>query len=204
MPRIAHRGQGLVLLAVMTLAGAVAARPVSAQAGGAAADLAKIKAGLKKYEDPFAAVMDGYYSTVGCVIIEQAGAPGHIAYKPGGMGVHFINLNLVSPVVDPAKPQGLLYEPHGGKLTLTGAEWFVPLATGVKKRPTLLGHPFNGPMMGHPPLLPMGLTHYDLHVWLYKPNPLGMFEPTNPDVKCTGEAYRVVEVAPMLVAEPKP
>ena len=126
------------------------------------------------------------------------------AYKPGGMGVHFINLNLVSPVVDPAKPQGLLYEPHGGKLTLTGAEWFVPLATGVKKRPTLLGHPFNGPMMGHPPLLPMGLTHYDLHVWLYKPNPLGMFEPTNPDVKCTGEAYRVVEVAPMLVAEPKP
>ena len=110
MPRIAHRGQGLVLLAVMTLGGAVAARPVSAQTGGAAADLAKIKAGLKKYEDPFAAVMDGYHSTVGCVIIEQAGAPGHIAYKPGGMGVHFINLNLVSPVVDPAKPQGLQAE----------------------------------------------------------------------------------------------
>ena len=84
------------------------------------------------------------------------------------------------------------------------AEWFVPLSTGVKARPTLWGRPFDGPMMGHPPLVPMELTHYDLHVWLYKPNPLGTFAPTNPEVKCTGHPYRLVEEAPALVPEPKP
>ena len=59
-------------------------------------------------------------------------------------------------------------------------------------------------MTGHPPLLPMELTDYDLHVWLYKPNSLGTFAPTNPAVTCAGHPYRLVEEAPMLVAEPKP
>ncbi|HYC33553.1 MAG TPA: hypothetical protein VEB59_14790 [Gemmatimonadales bacterium] len=111
---------------------------------------------------------------------------------------------MVGPVPDPAKPPVLLYEPDGDKLRLTGAEWFVPLATGVKERPKLWGRAFEGPMMGHPPLLPMELTHYDLHVWLYKPNPLGTFAPTNPDVTCKGHPYRLVEEAPMLAPEPKP
>jgi hypothetical protein len=50
----------------------------------------------------------------------------------------------------------------------------------------------------------MDMHHYDLHVWLYKPNPLGIFAPTNPSVKCTGHPYRLVEEAPELVPEPKP
>jgi hypothetical protein len=183
---------------------AVAQAPAAAETKAAAADLAAIRAALKKYEDPYVAVHDGYFSSVGCVEIGKPGAPGHVAYKPGGMGIHFINMSLVGPVPDPSKPPVLLYEPVGDKLRLTGAEWFVPLATGVKGRPTLWGQPFDGPMMGHPPLLPMDLTHYDLHVWLYKKNPLGMFAPTNPEVKCAGHPYQIVEEAPMLVAEPKP
>ena len=59
-------------------------------------------------------------------------------------------------------------------------------------------------MTGHPPLLDMAMSHYDLHVWLYKPNPLGTFAPTHPGVKCTGHPYRLVEEAPELVPEPKP
>jgi hypothetical protein len=167
-------------------------------------DLAAIRAALKKYEDPYVAVHDGYFSTVGCVVIDKPGGAGQVAYKPGGMGIHFLNMSLVGPVPDPNKPPVLLYEPVGDKLRLTGAEWFIPLATGVKERPTLWGQAFDGPMMGHPPLLPMELTHYDLHVWLYKPNPLGMFASTNPAVTCKGHPYRLVEEAPMLVAESKP
>ena len=161
--------------------------------------LSEVAAALKKYEDPYAAVHDGYFSTVGCVVFEKGGAGGQVPYKPGGMGIHFINTALIGPVPDPAKPQVLLYEPDGDKLRLTGAEWFVPLATGVKERPKLWGRPFDGPMTGHPPLLPLAMSHYDLHVWLYKSNPLGPFAPTNPAVTCKGYPYRLVEEAPMMV-----
>jgi hypothetical protein len=50
--------------------------------------------------------------------------------------------------------------------------------------------------------MPAGLSHYDLHVWLFKPNPHGLFSPTNPDVKCGGYAYTVAEEAPKLVPVP--
>jgi len=180
----------------------ISAPPVVAQTRADGPEISAARAALKKYEDPYVAVHDGYYSSVGCVVIGHAGAPGHVPYKVGGMGIHFINMANVGPVPDPSKPPVLIYEPAGDKLRLVAAEWFVPLSTGVKQRPTLWGHPFDGPMMGHPPLLPMDLTHYDLHVWLYKPNSLGTFSPTNPDVTCADHPYRIVEEAPMLVPDP--
>ena len=111
------------------------------------------------------------------------------AVSQGAMGVHFLNEQLVGPVLDPMKPQILLYEPDtSGKLRLTGAEWFVPLAI-AKERPKLFNQDFLGPMEGHEPVMPVELAHYDLHVWLFKNNPEGMFAPTNPAVKCTGYSY---------------
>ena len=105
---------------------------------------------------------------------------------------------------DPMQPAILLYEPVGGTLRLVGAEWFVPLATGVKDRPTVLGRPLDGPMMGHEPLMPGGLHHYDLHVWLWKENPAGLFSPTNPAVRCDGYGQSLAEEAPPIVSHPKP
>ena len=188
---------------VFAMAGVLPRAALAQKQSAKEPDLTAVRTALKKYEDPYVAVHDGYFSTLGCVVIDQPGAKGHVAYKRGGMGVHFLNGALIGPNPDPAKPQVLIYEPDGDKLKLIAAEWFVPLATGVKSRPALWGRPFDGPMMGHPPLLPHELTHYDLHVWLYKPNKLGMFEPTNPDVTCTGHPYRIVEEAPALVPEPK-
>jgi len=166
--------------------------------------LDRLREALQKYQDPVVAIHDGYFSTLGCIEFERPGEPGHVPYQPGAMGVHFLNVQAIGPVPDPNRPQVLLYEPHGGKLRLVGAEWFVPLATGVKERPRLLNQPFDGPMQGHHPLMPLDMSHYDLHVWLFKPNPRGMFEPTNPAVKCAGYAYRMVEEAPLLVPEPRP
>jgi len=95
-------------------------------------------------------------------------------------------------VPDPLKPAILLYEPVGDKLELVGVEWFIPLATGIKERPQIFGRPFDGPMEGHEPLLPRALHHYDLHVWIFKPNPRGLFAVTNPTVKCpTGGAVHL-------------
>jgi len=125
-----------------------------------------------------------------------------VYYRDGGMGIHFINPALLGPQPDPMKPQFLLYEPEGGKLRLVGAEWFIPLATGVKERPTLFGHAFDGPMEGHEPLMPKDLQHYDLHIWLFKENPAGMFAVVNPTVRYDGYDYAFREEPPMQVAHP--
>lgn len=163
-------------------------------------ELESVRAALEKYQDPVVAVHDGYFSTVGCVTVPEPGGEGRVQYQPGGMGIHFLNMSAVTPEIDPAKPSALLYEPDGDKLKLVGAEWFVPLATGVKERPELHGHPFEGPMQGHHPLMPVELAHYDLHVWLFKSNPLGIFSPTNPDVTCEGADYPLAVEAPLIVA----
>ena len=87
----------------------------------------------------------------------------------------------------------------GGKLQLVAAEWFSPLTPELKGRPELFGRPFDGPMEGHHPLMPHGLHHYDLHVWLWKDNPAGMFSPTNPKIKCPKGPYTFEETAPKIV-----
>ncbi len=152
-------------------------------------ELQRVHAALEKYRDPVVAIHDGYLSTLACINFPNAPLPGHEQYPKGAMGVHFINMQLVSPVLDPMKPPILLYEPDAsGKLRLAGAEWFVPLAI-AKERPKLFNQDFVGPMEGHEPVMPAELAHYDLHVWLFKNNPEGMFAPTNPAVKCTGYSY---------------
>ena len=164
-------------------------------------ELMRAREALDKYKDPVAAVHDGYFSTVGCVTYPKAGIKGQVPYPAGGMGVHFINMGLIGKPLDPTKPQVLVYEPVGGKLRLVAAEWFVPVSPEVKERPQLFGKPFDGPMEGHHPLMPHALHHYDLHVWLWKDNPAGMFAPTNPNVKCPkGAAYTLEEVAPRIVS----
>ena len=198
-------GPILQVFAVALVLASWAWRPAAAHAGknsGASAklpaDLAQARAGLEKYQDPIAAVRDGYFSTLACVEY-QKGAAGHMQYTPGGMGVHFINLQAIGPKLDPARPQVLIYEPVGGRLRLAAAEWFMPTAVASGSRPTIFGQALQGPMEGHEPLQPQGLHHYDLHVWLWKENPAGVFSATNPAVKCPKGSYSFTEKAPKIV-----
>jgi len=162
-------------------------------------ELEQVRAALDKYQDPILAVHDGYFSTVGCVEYPAGGHEGTMPYAPGGMGVHFLNLQLIGPTLDPAKPQVLIYEPDGDKLRLVAAEWFVPVQAAGGTRPTIFGKQLEGPMEGHHPLMPEGLHHYDLHVWLWKTNAAGVFAPTNPAIKCPKQGYSFDEKAPKLV-----
>ena len=162
-------------------------------------ELEKVRAALDKYNDPILAVHDGYFSSVGCVEYPKGGQEGTMQYAPGGMGVHFLNLQLIGPTLDPAKPQVLIYEPDGDKLRLVAAEWFVPVQAAGGTRPVIFGKELQGPMEGHHPLMPEGLHHYDLHVWLWKTNPAGVFAPTNPAIKCPKQGYSFEEKAPKLV-----
>lgn len=171
---------------MVTLACALASTSAAGVEPALPAELEATRAALEKYRDPVAAVNDGYFSTLGCV-----------HYAEGGMGVHFLNVGLIGPEPDPMAPQILIYEPDAdGTLHLVAAEWFVPLATGVQGRPELFGQPFEGPMEGHVPLMPKELHHYDLHVWLFKENPDGLFHTVNPEVECDGKPYGLLEEPP--------
>ena len=152
--------------------------PAAAQQSAPPPSVDSVRALLARYRDPIVAVHDGYLSTVAC-----------IAFPEGAMGVHFINVQTVGPKPDPSKPQVLIYEPAGDSLRLVAAEWFVPLATGVTEAPVLFGETFDGPMDGHQPVMPHDLRHYDLHVWLFKDNPRGMFGAVNPAVNCARHPF---------------
>lgn len=167
---------------------AVAGHPSPASA--LTPELAAVKAALGKYKDPIAAIRDGYLSTMGCIDFPRGAMEGSISYPPGAMGVHFLNMANIGPKLDPMKPQILLYEPVNGRLQLTGAEWFVPVQVAGGKAPMIFGQTLAGPMDGHAPVMPASLRHYDLHVWLWKNNPKGIFASTNAAVKCAaGSPY---------------
>ena len=141
---------------------------------GTGADLAEMRRDLARYGDVGVALTAGYVPVSPCEVSPA-----------GGMGIHYLNPALVGST-DPAAPAVLLYEPTAdGGLRLLGAEWFAVDAdqdlTTDDDRPSLLGRPFDGPMLGHGPDMPV---HYDLHVWLYEANPAGVFAPWNPRVDC--------------------
>jgi hypothetical protein len=189
-----------VMLSLVHVSSATAqARAAAGTLPAVSPELERVRAALDKYHDPILAVHDGYFSTLGCVEYPDGGGEGTMQYAPGGMGVHFLNLQLIGPTLDPAKPQVLIYEPDGNKLRLVAAEWFTPVQAATQGQPTIFGVQLQGPMEGHHPLMPAGLHHYDLHVWLWKTNPAGIFSATNPSVKCPKGAYSFAERAPKLV-----
>lgn len=114
------------------------------------------------------------------------------------MGIHYLNVpRTMDLTVNASEPELLLYEPtRNGKKRLVGVEYFVPvISNGApwfdqntpppvvdNPAPVLFGATFNGPMPGHEPGMPW---HYDLHVWIWKHNPSGLFAPFNPNVQCS-------------------
>ncbi|HEY4671246.1 MAG TPA: hypothetical protein VIG78_04180 [Gemmatimonadaceae bacterium] len=185
-----------LMLAVVT---AIVVAPNVAQAQASAVtsasmspDLEAARAALSKYSDPVVAIRDGYLSTLACVDFPEPVTDGPVSYPAGAMGVHFLNAANIGPQLDPTKPQILIYEPVGDKLVLAGAEWFVPAQVAGNTTPMIFGQALAGPMDGHEPIIPASLRHYDLHVWLWKTNPKGMFVATNSAVKCAaGSPYTV-------------
>lgn len=152
--------------------------------------LAAARQATANYHTVDAALADGYISTE-----EGVELPG-----VGGMGVHYLNpayfgQAFVTRQVTLEQSPALLYEERGGKLHLVGVEYFYPivLASGatwwghdvpagdLAPAPTLFGQRFDGPMAGHSPEMP---AHYDLHVWLWKGSPSGIFSTWNPNVSC--------------------
>ena len=165
------------------------------------AELDALRKAMEKYQDYKVAVRDLYLSTVGCVHYAGEKTAHHMDYPKGAMGIHFVNVTIQGPP-DPMKPNVLIYEPVGKELKLVAVEWLVPLTPDLKQRPSLFGQSFMGPMEGHEPLIPKDYVHYDLHAWLFKNNPLGMFAPTNPEVSCKDSDFALLEMPTRMMPGP--
>lgn len=117
----------------------------------------------------------------------------------GNMGYHLVNVPLrggaADPsagdaIIDPLHPEMLLYEKRAdGAIHLVGVEYLVFKAAWEREHgvgasaPAVFGQPLL-PSIHTFPGNPNPIAHYELHVWIWSDNPLGMFYPWNPTVSC--------------------
>jgi hypothetical protein len=95
----------------------------------------------------------------------------------GGMGVHYVNGDLLDDEVDIAEPEAMVYEldATGHIVGLVAHEYIVPVEVWTSPQaPRLFGLDFH-----RHPTLPLWV----LHTWLWKDNPAGLFEDWNPAVR---------------------
>ena len=108
------------------------------------------------------------------------------------MGIHYANGALIEDdMLDPQRPELLIYEQRGGRLRLVGVEFLVRAAQWDAAHPgappVLMGQHFH--YVGAPNRYGLP-AFYELHVWAWRDNPNGMFVDWNPAVTCveyTGE-----------------
>jgi hypothetical protein len=148
--------------------------------------LSAARAATADYHDESVALANGYRATVVCES-SGTGAMGMHYNKPSLLGVipGSNPLNGTDAVIDPLRPEVLLYEPQAdGTNRLVAIEYVVFRSAWDathSEPPTLAGVPFNQRFGSNA----HGISdHYELHVWLWRNNPLGMFAPYNPKVSC--------------------
>jgi hypothetical protein len=135
-----------------------------------------VRDATRPYLDIKAAEADGYGTFLGCVSGPEAGAMGH----------HYVNGALVADgLLDPARPEALLYEFSGGRARLLGVEFIVDAATWLaghgNQPPVLEGQTFHLVTSPNRYALP---PFFELHVWAWQDNPGGAFADWNTRVSC--------------------
>lgn len=108
---------------------------------------------------------------------------------PAAMGYHFINGAAVGDaVLDPALPEALVYEERpNGTMRLVALEYVVfesvweSVPENAGTVPSLFGRPMTYVASPNRYELP---AFYEIHAWLWKSNPHGLFADHNPRVTC--------------------
>lgn len=203
LPRAAQRAPGLhpILKVVALLALAAAAAPARSQEKPAppalAPELEAVRKGLARFEDAAQADRESYVA-IGCIDYgdhPEASKEDAANYLNKSGLVTMVNYAAaMSGSLDPNKPAALLYDrPADGPLILAGAVWAVPVAKAGTTRPKLFGQDFKGPMVEKSltPLVRLDLTQYELHAWLWRANPDGLFARSNINVPCITDGYEI-------------
>jgi hypothetical protein len=189
MKKLDPRPSALPAVLLVVLAAACADAPVAlepdlglhvhhvpeARSDGVSASQNRINAAIRqataRYQQLEVALADGYAQASECV---------------PGMGFHFLSAALLDGVLEPTRPEILVYEPQpNGRLRLVAVEFMVPAAAWdpFNSGPPMLGSreldDHRAPGSGGPPF-----PHYQLHAWVWKHNPAGIYTPFNPNSSC--------------------
>jgi len=160
------------LLGGTAIIAALLVSPATQVAADSAESLAAVRAVTAPYHDVDRAVAAGYLKFLPC--FDNPGV--------GGMGQHYVKGSLITGSVSATQPQALVYEVDGDELELVAVEYII-LYSQVSRSatpPRLFGQNF---------LHNDALQLWALHAWIWRPNPLGMFAPYNPEVDlCPGTA----------------
>lgn len=157
--------------------------------------ITQIRAVTSPYKDLSSATAAGYTAWSPDPTAAGATCP---SSAEGNMGYHRVNVALRGSAADPAngdavidltKPEMLLYEKTANGMVLVGVEYLVFKAAWERVHgagaapPQILGRPL--PLSTHTfPGNTAPIDHYEVHVWVWKDNPLGMFHPWHPSVTC--------------------
>ena len=166
---------GLVVVAALVLMAMAGAVGASARAD----ELAAVRAATARFHDFAAADAAGYGLFYVCT--DETGR--------GAMGQHYVNGAIVGDtVLDPAAPEAIMYEPlPGGGQRLVGVEWVVFQQAWENAGNTGVPSLFGRPLKLVPSPNRYGIpSFYQLHAWVWKPNPAGTYQDWNPRVSCRG------------------
>jgi hypothetical protein len=150
--------------------GTIHSVPPAEPAGAQVGDLAAANRAAAAFQDVELAEAAGYVSTLDTLGCFEDPAR-------GGMGLHYLNESLVDTTVDATAPEALVYELDAdGQITeLVAHEYIVPIDVWTESGPPRL---FDLDFHQHP-VLPLWI----LHTWIWKDNPMGVFEDFNPRVR---------------------
>lgn len=165
--------------------------------------LAEVRAATERFRDVEVALAEGYVRDPGniCDTAEMMGRPAEL----GAMGIHFFRPDLLGISAPPnprvsgngthtdfLEPSILIYEPRpDGGLELVAVENLVFIeaweAAGNTAPPSFHGVSFDtmkDDAATEVDEAHMFEPHYDMHVWLYRENPSGVFAQFNPQASC--------------------
>lgn len=146
----------------------VALQAVNGQGADAVGALTAMAEATGRYHDLELAKREGFVFLHGC----------EVRGDEGPVGIVYIHVGrLMDGVIDPAAPDGLIYEPRkNDKPKLIGVEFAMPYALWSNQQPpSFLGRTFQAEDE-------FGV--WGLHVWLWTVNPEGLFAESNPRVAC--------------------
>ncbi|GGK13962.1 hypothetical protein [Luteimonas terricola] len=164
--------------AVLALCLAASSSPVLADGDGATHEekltpqvrqqLAALRAATARYHDFDLATQAGGWGVPVPETLECLDS------ASGGMGYHFVNPGNFG-VLDPTRPQALIYEPEwDGSMRLVAVEYIV-IAPESAPAPVLFDRTFHWNER---------FQIWALHAWVWRGNPLGVFADYNPIVSC--------------------
>ncbi|WP_265562895.1 hypothetical protein [Sphingomicrobium arenosum] len=182
-------------------AGMIGAAPAQPPRTQPDASVHQIRLQTARFQDVEVALAENYIPAPFCETAEMMGRDP----AEGGMGVHYFRPDLLGLTSQPgervdgvgthtdfSQPAVLVYEPQAdGSLELVAVENLVFKsawdAQHGGRRPSFRGRIYNE--MADDPSTPVDeahgfAPHYDLHIWVHRANPNGLYAQFNPDVTC--------------------